>query len=84
MLVVKADVEVAPNPNEISEIKWVELELLDQIMDGEVSDDMVIAPWFRAIHDLYIMDNYDEKLDHSDVISENCMVGDLRMDPRNT
>jgi len=84
VLVVKADVEVAPNPNEISDIKWVDLELLDQIMDGEVSDDMVIAPWFRAIHDLYIMDNYDETLEHSDVISENCMVGDLRMDPRNT
>ena len=84
VLVVKADVEVAPNPNEISDIKWVDLELLDQIMDGEVSDDMVIAPWFRAIHDLYIMDNYDETLEHSDVIAENCMMGDLRMDPRNT
>ena len=41
MLVVKADVEVTPNPNEISDIKCVELELLDQIMDGEVSDDMI-------------------------------------------
>ena len=84
VLVVKADVEVTPNPNEISDIKWVEMELLDQIMDGEVSDDMVIAPWFRAIHDLYIMDNYDETLEQSDVIAENCLIGDLRMDPRNT
>ena len=84
VLVVKADVEVVPNLNEISEIKWVELELLDQIMEGIVSDDMAIAPWFRKIHELYFMDNYDEILEHSDVMAEIYRCGELQMNPANT
>ncbi len=84
VLVVKADVEVVPNPNEIAEVQWVELELLDQIMDGVEWDDRVIAPWFRKIHTLYFMDNYDEILEYSDVMADICRCGELQMNPNNT
>ena len=84
VLLVKADVEVTPNPNEIAEVRWVDLELLDQIMDGVESGDMVIAPWFRKIHTLYFMDNYDEILEYSDVMADICRCGELQMNPNNT
>ena len=81
VLVVKADVEVTPNPNEIAEVQWVELTLLDQIMEGDEWDDSVIAPWFRKIHDLYFRDNYDEMLNYSDVIADIARCGELQMKP---
>ena len=47
-LVIHTDVDVNPNPNEVSEIKWVSQEDLEEML---VADDPenVIAPWFRCI-----------------------------------
>ncbi len=47
-LVIHIDVDVNPNPNEVSEIKWVSQEDLEEML---VADDPenVIAPWFRCI-----------------------------------
>ncbi len=81
VLLVKADVEVTPNPNEIAEVQWVELELLDQIMDGVESGDMVIAPWFRKIHALFFRDSYDEILEHYHDFAYLHRGGVLKMNP---
>jgi len=62
VLVVKADVEVTPNPNEIAEVQWVERDLLDKIMIGEEWDDSVIAPWFREIHSYFLMEDEERKI----------------------
>ena len=48
ILMIQADVELDPNPNEVSAVKWVSSEELDAMLVGEDSDD-VIAPWFRCI-----------------------------------
>ena len=47
-LVIHADVDVNPNSNEVSEIKWVSQADLEEML---VADDNanVIAPWFRCI-----------------------------------
>ena len=47
-LIIHADVDVTPNPNEVSEIKWVSQEELENML---VADDPenVVAPWFRCI-----------------------------------
>ena len=47
-LVIHADVDVNPNPNEVSEIKWVSQTELDEMLKNSNSND-VIAPWFRCI-----------------------------------
>ena len=47
-LVIHADVDVNPNPNEVSEIMWVnQQELEDMLIDQ--NQDVIIAPWFRCI-----------------------------------
>ena len=47
-LVIHTDFDVKPNPNEVSEIKWVSQEDLEEML---VADDPenVIAPWVRCI-----------------------------------
>jgi len=47
-LVIHADVDVNPNPNEVSEIKWVSQEDLEEMLVADDSKN-VIAPWFRCI-----------------------------------
>ena len=47
-LVIHADVDVNPNPNEVSEIKWVSQAELEEMLVAE-DDENVIAPWFRCI-----------------------------------
>ena len=48
ILMIQADVELDPNPNEVSAVKWVSAEELDEMLVDQDSD-VVIAPWFRCI-----------------------------------
>ena len=48
ILMIQADVELNPNPNEVSAIKWVSANELE-VMLVEQDSDEVIAPWFRCI-----------------------------------
>ena len=47
-LVIHADVDVNPNPNEVSEVKWVSQGELEEMLVSDDSEN-VIAPWFRCI-----------------------------------
>ena len=47
-LVIHADVDVNPNPNEVSEIKWVSQADLEEMLVADDNEN-VIAPWFRCI-----------------------------------
>ena len=47
-LVIHADVNVNPNPNEVSEIKWVSQSELEELLIADDSEN-IIAPWFRCI-----------------------------------
>ena len=48
ILMIQADVELDPNPNEVSAVKWVTANELEAMLVGEEGDE-VIAPWFRCI-----------------------------------
>jgi len=49
ILVIKADVDVNINENEVSDIKWVSQEELEAMLVAEVEGDGEVAPWFRCI-----------------------------------
>jgi len=49
ILVMKADLEVNPNPNEVAETRWVTYDELETMLLAEPSPDEVVAPWFRCI-----------------------------------
>ena len=48
ILMIQADVELNPNPNEVSNVKWVSAAELEDMLVEPDGDD-VIAPWFRCI-----------------------------------
>ena len=49
ILVIQADVDITPNPNEISDIMWVSEEELEAMLVDEDHQAGVVAPWFRCI-----------------------------------
>lgn len=48
ILMIQADVEVHPNPNEVASIRWVDEHELEEMLVAQDSDE-IIAPWFRCI-----------------------------------
>ena len=46
-LVIHADVDLNPNPNEVEDIKWVSKEDLEEMLISDSEE--IIAPWFRCI-----------------------------------
>ena len=49
VLVMCADVELSPNPNEVANIMWVDHEALEAMLIEERAPDQAVAPWFRCI-----------------------------------
>jgi len=49
ILVMCADVELNPNPNEVANIMWVDRETMEAMLIEEREADQAIAPWFRCI-----------------------------------
>ncbi len=49
ILMIQAEVDVEINQNEVSEIKWVNQEELEEMLIADVQGEGEIAPWFRCI-----------------------------------
>ena len=49
ILVMCADVDIAPNPNEVANTMWVSQEEMEAMLLEERPADEAIAPWFRCI-----------------------------------
>jgi len=49
IMVVRADVDVDPNPNEIEETRWVSQDELASMVEDHNAGKLVIAPWFELI-----------------------------------
>ena len=49
IIVMCADVDIAPNPNEVANTMWVSQEELEAMLLEERPPEEAIAPWFRCI-----------------------------------
>ena len=49
IIVMCADVEINPNPNEVANTLWVDHEKMEAMLLEERAADQAIAPWFRCI-----------------------------------
>ena len=58
ILVIKADVNLNPNPNEVSEIKWVDKSELAEMIENQTEKSGYIAPWFRCIVEDLMSDDW--------------------------
>ena len=58
ILIIKADVELNINDNEVSDVKWVSEEELESMLVNEDLSDGEIAPWFRCIASRIMTDEW--------------------------
>ena len=49
IIVMCADVEINPNPNEVANTLWVDHDKMEAMLLEERAADQAIAPWFRCI-----------------------------------
>lgn len=49
ILMLTADVQLNPNPNEIAAVRWVGYDEMEAMLLEEDGTDEIIAPWFRCI-----------------------------------
>ena len=54
IFVVKMDVQIEPNSNEIQRIKYVDKEELDNLFEMSNNGDVKIGPWFRLIRNHFL------------------------------
>ena len=50
ILLIQADVELKINPNEISEIRWVNQTQIEDLITNSPNNGEIIAPWFNEIY----------------------------------
>mmetsp|Transcript_11915 Transcript_11915/g.30116 ORF Transcript_11915/g.30116 Transcript_11915/m.30116 type:complete len:126 (+) Transcript_11915:1-378(+) len=73
ILFLRADVEVNPNPNEASEVKWVTADQLRAFIASSQENNLKITPWFKLIVENFIykwwesLENLDELADVSTI-----------------
>lgn len=58
ILVMCADVELSPNPNEVANTMWVSREELEAMLIEERPAEQAIAPWFRCIAALIMNEDW--------------------------
>ena len=68
ILVIQADVDIKINQNEVSEIKWVSKQELDQILAGDIDIGGEIAPWFRCIAERVMTEEWWDSVGNLDRI----------------
>ena len=66
VLVLRADVDIEVNPNEIEEIRWVTADELADMIAGTPDNDTLIAPWFIEIADRFLPYCWDDQDDLAD------------------
>lgn len=49
IIVMQADIDVQPNPNEVAATRWVSEDELEEMLLAESQPGEIIAPWFRCI-----------------------------------
>ena len=54
IFVIKMDVQINPNTNEIQKTKYVDKKELDDLFKMSNNDDVKIGPWFRLIRDHFL------------------------------
>jgi len=69
VLIVRADVELSINKNEIKETKWLNHKQIIEMLGGKNEwSNMIIAPWFRMIWKHFISPHYPNM---DDLINSN-------------
>ncbi|KAJ1852771.1 isopentenyl-diphosphate delta-isomerase idi1 [Coemansia sp. RSA 1822] len=73
ILFIKADVDLAPNPNEVQSIKYVSMDELKQMIATADETGTKLTPWFKLIDENFLykwwaqLDSLDGAVDHETI-----------------
>ena len=70
ILVMCADVELTPNPNEVANVMWVSQEELETMLLEERAPNEAIAPWFRCIAARVMQPSWWDSFNDKDALAE--------------
>jgi len=70
IMICRSDVEPKPNPNEISETRWVSRDELQEMVQADSLGKLIIAPWFELIRK-NLLDNWWDNLDLISEMGDN-------------
>jgi len=75
-------IDVNPNPNEISEVRWIAGHEIDEMFSGSgIWQGEVIAPWFRLLWGEFLADHYPN-IDKAPTVDGVVNFGEVSMDGR--
>ncbi|HIG37694.1 MAG TPA: isopentenyl-diphosphate delta-isomerase [Candidatus Poseidoniales archaeon] len=79
VLVVRANANAQPNPNEISELRWLDPGELSEMIDGVGHwQNQSVAPWFKMIWEHFLVSNHP-KIPTSQDVKSIIRCGELQM-----
>ena len=70
ILVMCVDVEINPNPNEVSNVMWVDYDAMEAMLVEERGPKEAVAPWFRCIAARIMQPNWWVHFDDQKVLAE--------------
>jgi isopentenyl-diphosphate delta-isomerase len=70
IFVIKCDVNINPNTNEIEQTKYVDQHELQLLFDASNNNSLKIGPWFRLIKENFLSDIWDA-LDNPSKIADD-------------
>ncbi|RZD54308.1 MAG: isopentenyl-diphosphate delta-isomerase [Methanobacteriota archaeon] len=84
ILLIQADVELDINPNEISEIRWVNQSQIEDLITNSPNNGEIIAPWFNEIYSRFASQWWGH-LDEVSSLQEDVVhhIGDVSTNPHN-
>ena len=70
IFVIKCDLNINPNPNEIEQTKYVDQNELQLLFDAADNRSLNIGPWFRLIQENFLSDIWDTLDNLSDIADD--------------
>lgn len=70
IIVMCADVEINPNPNEVANTLWVDHDKMEAMLLEERAADQAIAPWFRCIAARIMQPSWWSAFDDKDALAD--------------
>jgi isopentenyl-diphosphate delta-isomerase len=79
IFVIKCDVDINPNTNEIEQTKYVDQHELQLLFDASDNNSLKIGPWFRLIKENFLSDIWDALDNPSNIADEELhYMGDCK------
>ncbi|PVV05134.1 hypothetical protein BB560_000348 [Smittium megazygosporum] len=76
IFIVKADVNLKPNPNEVKSTRYVTPQELDLLFKTSESENILLTPWFKLIYNSFLKDWWNN-LENTNSLSKDNKIHNM-------